>query len=251
MEKFSSRTRKGLPVNTTKHQLEIIGHNVRELREMRQLTQAKLAEVMKVSDRTISAWENGLNDMGAKTVSELAWILGVTPGLLHEENGYMRVDPVTLQIRDEYVARCHVGAVAEDSLAPLYGRIAAGKPIEAMPVEDSYWAPPKVLADHPHGFYLRVEGESMNRVLPNGCLAFVDPRAEVRSGDIAALNINGCDATIKRVLRGASSMILSPDSTDDSFTDVIFDRTKDDAEEVTLIGRVVWFVVPYEEKGVL
>lgn len=218
-----------------------IAMNIRRLRQLFDLTQLQLAEIAGVSNQAVSNWENGESQPKMGRLQRIADHFGLSVSALVEDGVLDRVDPVTRRVRPD-------GAItprAANTGVPVYGRIAAGTPIEAMPVEDSYWLPPEVLADHPRCFFLRVEGESMNRVLPNGTLALIDPDAEVRNGDVAAVTVNGHDATIKRVLRGTSSITLAPDSRDPGFTDMIFDYSKPDTDTVGLIGLVVWQLVPY------
>ena len=73
--------------------------------------------------------------------------------------------------RDEYLNKRNGGFVE----VPLLGHIAAGVPIEMDVVEDHILAPREIRRRHPNAFFLTVDGESMNNVLPNGCYALVDP----------------------------------------------------------------------------
>ena len=83
---------------------------------------------------------------------------------------------------------------------PLYGSIAAGTPIEMIEVDGTHPVPSKVCDRYPNAFLLKVEGDSMNRVLPDGCYALVDPCETVEdNGKPYAVCVNGYDATIKRV----------------------------------------------------
>ena len=87
----------------------------------------------------------------------------------------------------------------------------------------------------------------MNRVLPNGSLALVDPdMREVVSGMVYAVCVNGYDATVKRVRRLENGVELVPDSTDPTFHPVVYDSTVPDTETITIIGRVVWYTVPFD-----
>ena len=215
-----------------------IQKNLRDLRRVYGVTQRDVAEVVGLSPQAVSAWEHGRNMPDVLQLEALADHFGFTVSAFVQEDG---------------VARSHGLPAAESpsvytatTKAPLYGRIAAGKPMPADAVEDSFWVPPAVLQEHPRGFYLRVEGESMNRVIPDGSLAFVDPDCDVRNGDIGALHVNGDDATIKRVMRGSTKLMLVPESFDPEFHDTVFDLNDPKAETVTIIGRVVWFTRPYE-----
>ncbi len=56
----------------------VTGNTIKELRERKQLTQKQLADILGVSDKTISKWETGrgLPDVGI--ITELASVLGVS-----------------------------------------------------------------------------------------------------------------------------------------------------------------------------
>ncbi len=134
-----------------------------------------------------------------------------------------------------------VRAEASSSYAPVVGNIAAGEPREAFEQEgEVHWVDPDVLSAHPDGFFLVVAGDSMDRVLPEGSFAFVAP-GEVSSGDVAAVKVNGDDATIKRVRLVDGVVILEPESTNPSYRRRVIDAQDPDAPAVRLLGRVVWF----------
>lgn len=132
---------------------------------------------------------------------------------------------------------------------PLYGSIAAGTPIEMIEVEDTHPIPTEVHEMYPDAFLLRVEGESMNRVIPNGCYVLVDPCHDVeRDMEPYAVCVNGFDATVKRVRTLSNGFELVPDSTDPTFKPRVYDYGEPDTETITVIGRVVWYTLPFDWK---
>ena len=62
-----------------------IGERLKQLREGK-YSQEELADILKVSNVTISNWENGLQEPRSKRVRELAEALGTTPAYLLGEN---------------------------------------------------------------------------------------------------------------------------------------------------------------------
>lgn len=129
---------------------------------------------------------------------------------------------------------------------PLYGSIAAGKPIEMQAIDDTFVIPSAMRDKYPDAFLLKVVGESMNKVLPNGSYALINPASEVADGKAAAVCVNGYDATIKRVKTLSNGIELCPDSTDPTIRSMVFDYADPDAETVTVIGEVVWCVFPFD-----
>lgn len=130
---------------------------------------------------------------------------------------------------------------------PVYGAIAAGTPIDMIPVENKHPVPKAVLDKHPKSFLLRVEGESMNRILPNGCYALIDPCQTAEcDGDPYAVCVNGYSATIKRVKKLNNGFKLMPDSNDPTYTSKTYNYNEEGTEEITVIGRVVYYVLPFD-----
>ena len=57
--------------------------------------------------------------------------------------------------------------------------------------------------------------------------------------------VNGFDATIKRVRVLENGYELIPDSNDPTFRSQIYDYNEPDTDLVTVIGQVVWYMVPF------
>lgn len=130
---------------------------------------------------------------------------------------------------------------------PLYGAIVAGTPIEMIEVDGTHPVPKKVADQYPESFLLEVKGESMNRVLPNGCYALVDPCEDVdHDGKPYAVCVNGYDATIKRVKKLNNGFQLVPDSNDPTYAPETFNYNEPGTETITVIGRVVYYVLPFD-----
>lgn len=131
---------------------------------------------------------------------------------------------------------------------PVYGRVAAGKPVEMMESDFSFPVPNQIMKKHHRAFFLTVEGESMNRKIPNGSYALVDPdrREPIIDGNAYAVCVNGHSATIKRVKHLANGIELMPDSVDPTIKPIVFDYDDENAETVTVIGEVVWYSIPFD-----
>lgn len=130
----------------------------------------------------------------------------------------------------------------------VFGRIAAGTPLEMEEGDFGFPCPTKLINQYPKAFYLQVDGESMSRVLPNGCFVLVDPeqRTTIINNQVYAVCVNGYDATVKRVRKLANGIELIPDSLDPTYRSQIFDQGIADTETITIIGRVVWYTIPYD-----
>lgn len=207
------------------------GYKIAEARIAKGWSQQKLAEMIGTTQQQIARYESGNNDVKASVLIKLSGALDVTLSYL-----------LGLKDTDEGTAR-------EDQFVdvPLYGSIAAGTPIEMMEVEDTFPVPAKMHDAHPEAFLLKVEGESMNRILPNGCYALVDPCETVEeSGAPYAVCVNGYDATIKRVRKLNNGFELVPDSTDPTYPVQTYNYNEPGTETITVIGRVVYYVLPFD-----
>lgn len=215
-----------------------VASNIRRLRSVYDLKQRELADIAGVTDRAVSSWETGVTEPRMGHVQRLSDYFGIPKSAIIEEGGMLALDPATRK----YTAR------PTRTTAPLYAAIAAGTPREEIEISGEVPVPEQVLADHPKAFFLTVSGQSMNRVLPDGSYALIDPDDEVANGDACALLVNAHDACIKRYHRSASTVVLEPDSYDPKYKPLIFDYSKPGTDTVQLIGRVVWFVAPYGER---
>lgn len=201
-----------------------IRENVISLRVAHGLTQLQLAEIAGVSRGAVSQWEGGFSEPRMGAIQKIADYFNITKASLIED------EPV-----DDFIE------------VPLYGSIAAGEPIEMVSFDNRYPVPSKIRERYPNGFLLRVDGESMNRILPNGSYAYIDPSEVVDKPMMPyAVCVNGHNATIKRVRGLNNGFELVPDSNDPTYKSQIFDYGVEGTDEVTVIGRVVWHCIPLD-----
>jgi len=92
---------------------------------------------------------------------------------------------------------------------PLLGRVAAGKPIEALEVADVIEVPPSMIGRGDH-FVLLVKGDSMKEDgILDGDFIVVRKQPDAQNGDTVVALING-EATVKRYYRRHDSVELRP-----------------------------------------
>ena len=205
-----------------------MNYKIAEARIAKGWSQQDLAERLGTTQQTIQRYESGARDIKSSVLVSLSRVLGVTISyLLGMENASIPNNS-TVDV-------------------PLYGSIAAGTPIEMISSESSQPVPIEVQCRYPSAFLLRVRGESMNRVLPNGCFALIDPeQREPVNCKAYAVCVNGYDATIKRVRRLQNGFELAPDSLDPTYKPTVYDYGEPGTDTVTIIGRVVHYVLPFD-----
>jgi repressor LexA len=100
-------------------------------------------------------------------------------------------------------------AVGNGMMLPLMGRIAAGRPLEAMENPETI-----SLADFTRSkdvYVLQVTGESMqDEHIVDGDYVLVEKTNTARDGEIVVALVNGSDATLKRIFREGEKIRLQP-----------------------------------------
>jgi len=94
---------------------------------------------------------------------------------------------------------------------PLYGKIAAGLPIEAVANETETISVPASMTGSGQYYALLVEGDSMiNAGILNGDTVIIKRANQANDGDIVVALIDGYDVTLKRLRKRATSIALEP-----------------------------------------
>lgn len=187
---------------------------------------AELARKMGMEKQSVYAWLKKRSFPSASNIQKLVDTLNVTTDDLLTRDG---------------------GESDGYSDVPVYGEIAAGTPIDMTEIDAKFPVPQKIMDKHPNSGLVRVEGDSFNRRLPNGCYALIDfDQREPNEREAFAVCVNGYAATIKRVKRLANGYELIPHSYDPTYLPIVYDYNKDDTDEITIIGKVVWATMPFD-----
>jgi repressor LexA len=122
---------------------------------------------------------------------------------------------------------------------PLYGRIAAGTPIEALRDHTSTIDVPGSLLGRGEHYALEVEGDSMvNAGILNGDTAIVERCDTADTGSIVVALVDNAEVTLKRLRRKGDSIALEP--ANPAFETRIFgpDRVQIQGRMVGLLRRL-------------
>lgn len=221
-----------------------ISKNIKRIREIYGLTQQDLADIAGVTNKAVSAWESGAKEPRMGAIEKIAQRFNILKSNIIEENGMenLHLNEFRLPVNAERIRGASV-------TAKLYGSIAAGIPLEMIPVEDQIEIPQNMANRYPDAFLLRVTGDSMNKVVPNGAYALIDPAEDAKNGEVVAVTVNGHDATLKRFYKMQNSIALEPDSyNQDHATKLYGSNNEDDEAVLKIIGRMVWFMSPFDAK---
>lgn len=212
--------------------------NIKALRQSNGETQKQLAERVGVREQTVIKWEGG----GIEKPRQKSIIDRIC-------EAYKVTEQDLFGYADGFYAKLHgltnapAGAIApkasESAFLPLRGRVHAGDPQDPESLDGMVELPASVAQGHPNAYFLEVEGDCMDKVYPEGCLILVDPDRMPSDGSIAAVTIDGTDYVMRRLHKGATSMMLSPESTNPEHKDILI--TQGDGRTVSLVGTVVWY----------
>lgn len=93
---------------------------------------------------------------------------------------------------------------------PLLGRVAAGKPIEAVTTPESLEVPPD-LVPAAGGYVLQVVGESMiEEQIQDGDFVIVENRQEAHNGEMVVALLGESEVTLKKFYREKDRVRLQP-----------------------------------------
>jgi repressor LexA len=147
------------------------------------------------------------------TLEKLCALLGVrSRGSLHKHvQALIRagfVEPMAGQHR-----RIHLSAdEPTEEGPPLLGRIAAGRPSEALPQPEQIRVPPHLRTYKPC-YVSQVVGDSMREAgILDGDYVVIERRDHARNGEIVVALIRGEEATLKRILPEPGRTALYPEN---------------------------------------
>lgn len=210
-----------------------IGKNIKRLREMHNLSQKELGDIAGVSDKAVSTWENGVKEPRMGAIQKIADHFGILKSDIIEDQ---KVNRITEELKGDSIPM------------PLLGTIAAGVPLEMIPVKEMVNVPREVAEMYPDGFLVQVSGDSMNKIIPSGALALIDPTEEVKNGDIAAVTVNGYDATLKRFYKFQDGITLEPESYNPENSTQFYDSKEQEYNPIHVKGKLVWYMAPLNIK---
>lgn len=202
------------------------GNNLKKIRQEHDMTQEELAKRINTSRSNIANYENDKNMPSIEVLNKLSEILNCSTDYLLGKSD-KRNNTSNIDESDKKIYMC-----------PVYGQISAGQPNWAEEcIEGRLPLDPDLMGivNPEEHFFLRVNGESMNKVIRNGAFALIHKQDIVEDGEIAAVLVNGYDATLKKFTRQGDMIILEPESNDDSFKTQVYDKNT----PIKILGKYV------------
>lgn len=125
--------------------------------------------------------------------------------------------------------------------------VSAGSPvnIEGMKDVPNIYVPDELLGSYAGSkrlFFLKVNGESMNKIIPNGSTIGVisyDSINDIKNGDIVVYSTEDHSFAVKYFYKEKNELIFKPSSTYHYYYDKVFDIN----DNIRIIGKVVIYSV--------
>lgn len=181
------------------------------------LTQEELGNYVGVQKSAIAKYENGrIENLKRTTIEKLSELFGILPSELLGISATNNVMSNTTNV---------------------IGVVPAGTPLEAIEDIIGEIEYPSRFANK-EVFALQIKGDSMNKVLPDGCIGLFEKTSTLENGEIGAIMVNGDDATVKKFYRLTDSYVLEPVSFNPEQHPLII---KDGTDPVSVIGKLIWY----------
>ena len=211
--------------------------NIKDIRKKLGYTMKELSLIVGVSEATISRWESGdIANMKQNNIVSLANALNISP----------------LQVLDFDDTSIKGNSINNADLYKYFPvSISAGslENIDAIQEYELVSISDKILgkyAKNKNIILLKINGESMNKIIPDGSYIVVDTSRntihDIKDRDIVVFSENG-SYSVKRYINDSANqrILFKPDSTDDTFTAI--EVKYENSEDLRLIGRVVKYIV--------
>lgn len=198
---------------------EIFSENLTKYMRRNGIDQKELANVLKVSQPTISSWINKKKYPRIDTIEKLS--------------EYFKVDKSDLTSEKSL---SNVVSVVPATQVPIVSSVSAGDPIFSEEnIIDYAFLPSTVKKNGKEFFYLKVSGDSMDREFNSGDLVLVEKGGHIENGQIGVVALNGDEATVKRIKYDENNVYLIPESNNPTH----MPRVYNDNDDIRFIGRVV------------
>lgn len=199
--------------------MSILGDNIRKLRLEKGLRGEDLGKHFNVTKTAVSNWESGNRKPDTDIILKLADFFNVTTDYILGNSNIKNNSNSGVKI-------------------PVLGKVVAGIPIEAVQDIIDYEEIPREMAKTGDYFALQVTGKSMEPRMQDGDVVIVKKQPDIESGDIAIVLINGCDATIKKVVKQDNGLLLIANN-QDVYQPKFYNAKDIQKLPVTIIGKVV------------
>jgi repressor LexA len=167
-----------------------------------------------VHQTAVSQWEKGRTSPDSESLRILSSVLGVSVG-----------QPIGGE------------DIAGNVLIPVLGYVRAGIPMEAVEDILDYEEISADMASRGEYFGLKIKGDSMYPLFQAGDTVIIRRQPDAENGEIAVVLVNGNDATVKKLIKKDTSIVLVSENS--AYEPMIFSKEEIETLPVTIVGKVV------------
>ncbi len=191
----------------------MFGEKLKNLRKQEHVSQQKLSDLLGVRQSTVAMWEKGKNTPEYESLVSIAKLFNVSCDYL-----------------------TGTGNAKSAFRIPVLGYVRAGIPTEA--VEEVLDYEDVVLSENEikEHFALRIKGDSMVPRMMEGDTVIVRKQPDFTSGDICVVLVGNADATVKKVIKKDTGIILMP--LNSAYDPLFFTAAEIEHTPVTILGKV-------------
>lgn len=199
-----------------------VARNLKHYLDINDMNQADLAKLMGVTTATTSNWCKGIKLPRMDKIDKMCSIFHINRSdLIEDHTEKSNVEPVLM---------------GKTVRIPVYGRIPAGIPIEAIEDIEDYIDVPADLVKNNDIVALKVVGDSMYPKYLDGDYVVIRKQPDCESGQDCAVRVNDNDVTLKRVIKEVDGIMLQPINPE--YAPKKYDYT-DEFNPVYIIGVVI------------
>ena len=209
------------------------GTKLRKLRDSIDKTQLELSKLLHVTKSTISMYERNERTPSPDILKKYSQLFDVSIDYL------LGTPNDTVEMLGQ--------AVTMNKYPYIDDYVSAGSPvtIEGMKDVPNIYVPDELLGSYAGSkrlFFLKVNGESMNKIIPNGSTIGVisyDNINDLKNGDIVVYSTKDHSFAVKYFYKKEDKLIFRPSSTLDCYYDLVFNIE----DNIQIIGKVVIYSV--------
>ncbi len=195
--------------------MRTVNNRIAELRKSKKLTQQALACQLELSRSALSNYESDISVPELDIAARIARFFGVSVEYLFGKND----NP------------------GNTVLIPVYGKIAAGPPIEAREDVLGYEEVDRAMTLGRELMCLKISGHSMEPRICDGDVAVIAKQPDVDNGEIAAVMVGSDEATLKRINRTDGGLLLIP--INPTYKTMFYSKEEAADLPVTILGKLI------------
>lgn len=205
------------------------GLRLRNLRKKHGFSVKQVAERLGVAPTTIYGYENDSREASDEQKEKMAKLYSVSLDYLITGSEQQPTTPTLYKNPNP-------------RYAPLLGTASAGTPESVDQFIDEMLEIPNFIKHDPeHLFFIKVNGDSMNKLMGNGSTALILKSehftTQPKTGDIVVFKVDG-EYCIKRFIETDTVVIFEPASYSDEFKPLVY--VKGTSIDIEVIGKVIY-----------